>query len=228
MDEKGLSGHGYEAVVVGKSWLSDRTFELAVTRPGGFDFLPGQKVEVRIAGLTREYTIVSAPQDKHLAFCIRHLTEGKTSSLLAAAQPGEIIGFSAAYGFFLHRPGKSVFVATGTGVAPFAAFARSGVRGYTLLHGVAAATELYYRHLLEKAAGRYVGCISEIDQAAAAEEGFYAGRVTEYLKEELAPGRYTFYLCGNGEMVGDAMKIIDSRFERSRIFTESFFSNAGH
>ncbi|HKJ65161.1 MAG TPA: FAD-binding oxidoreductase [Desulfopila sp.] len=225
MDEKELSSTTYQSAVIDKRWLSNRVFELALIKPAGFDFLPGQKVNVYIAGMAREYTIVSAPGEEYLALCIRHLVEGKVSSRLAALQLGDVVAFSTAYGYFLHRPGSSIFVATGTGVAPCVAFARSGIRDFILLHGVAATSELYYRHLFLKTARHYVGCLSPVDEDANVEGNIFAGRVTDYLRQELAPGQYTFYLCGNGEMVADAMKIIDSRFERSRVFMESFFND---
>ncbi len=227
MDKYGQSSGACETVVAAKRWLSDRAFELELVKPAGFDFLPGQKVEVYIAGTTREYTIVSAPGDKHLSLCIRYLAKGKVSSRLAALRAGDVVVFSAPYGYFLHRPGRSVFVATGTGVAPYVSFARSGIRDFILLHGAAAASELYYRPLFEKTAACYVGCLSRLEEAAAAESTLYAGRVTDYLLQELVPGQYTFYLCGNGKMVAEAMKIIDDRFQRSRIFTESFFNDNG-
>jgi benzoate/toluate 1,2-dioxygenase reductase component len=47
---------------------------------------------------------------------------------------------------------RSVWVATGTGIAPFVAFVRAGVRGFDLLHGCGPVAELYYRDELSRAA----------------------------------------------------------------------------
>jgi ferredoxin-NADP reductase len=47
--------------------------------------------------------------------------------------------------------------------------------------------------------------------------------VTHYLQNKLPAGQYDFYLCGRGEMVRDAVAVIDRRFEAGRVFAETFF-----
>lgn len=113
-------------------------------------------------------------------------------------------------------------MATGTGVTPFVAFARSGIRDFVLLHGVRTPDELYYQDELSPAADRYVPCIST-PLPAESHSHYFAGRVTRYLTTELRPGRYDFYLCGRKEMIRDTILIIDDHFEGSRVFTEIFF-----
>ena len=45
---------------------------------------------------------------------------------------------------------------------------------------------------------------------------------TGYLKSELAPGTYDFYLCGRRDMIRDATAVIDGRFGDSRLFIENY------
>jgi hypothetical protein len=54
-------------------------------------------------------------------------------------------------------------------------------------------------------------------------EGFYYGRVTDYLYNNLAPGRYDFYLCGRREMIRDVTICVDEIFPDSLVFTEIFY-----
>jgi ferredoxin-NADP reductase len=210
-----------------KIWLSDTVFELSVEKPSGYTFFPGQKVFCEIDGQRREYTLVGSPVENTLSLCIRHVSTGFVSTRLAELNPGDLLSLSDPYGFFLYRPGNSVFVATGTGIAPFAAFGKAGINGFIMLHGVSRVTELYYRKILESAASQYIPCLSsEKEEMVRSNKGFN-GRVTGYLQRYLAPGVYNFYLCGNGAMVRDAIAVIDAKFPDSRIFTETFFTSPG-
>jgi benzoate/toluate 1,2-dioxygenase reductase component len=204
--------------------FSDMAFELLLTKPPGFFFTAGQRVTCIIEGESREYTLACSPSDSHLALCVRHVTGGYVSSRMLELKPGDALGISGPHGYFIHRPGTSVFVATGTGIAPFVAFCRSGVRGNYLLHGISGLTELYYREVLERRVDHYIPCCSaENKKERRIGEGYF-GRVTEYLQMRLPEGQYNFYLCGNGQMIRDAMAIIDKRFPDAKVFNEMFFS----
>ncbi len=215
----------YRVPVKAITWLSRTVFELSLEKPSGFSFLPGQKISCAIDGLSREYSLVGSPRQDKLAICIRHVPDGKVSPRLAQRKRGDAISITAPYGYFVYRPGKgrAVFIATGTGIAPFASYCLSGAHGYVMLHGVTAVNELYYRKELLKNASLYVPCLSqEEEKTVKLYEGF-SGRVTTYLRDRLPRGSYNFYLCGNGAMIRDAIEVIDRQFPDSRVFTETFF-----
>jgi len=215
----------YRVRVEAIRWLSMSVFELNLEKPAGFSFLPGQKISCVIDGLSREYSLAGSPGQDKLAICIRLVPGGTVSPRLAELNTGDIISISAPYGYFLYRPGRgrAVFVATGTGMAPFVSYSLSGVKGYIMLHGEIAVNELYYRNELQKNATLYVPCLSdEEENLVKLNEGF-SGRVTTYLRERLPKDTYTFYLCGNGAMIRDAVEVIDRQFPMSRVFTETFF-----
>ncbi len=225
IDRSGRSGvRDYTIHVIGRRWLNERIFELRFDRPPGFDFQPGQKIGFRFQAATWDYTLLGPTHGPELSICVRHLPEGRFSPRLAAAAPGEPFQIGAASGFFTFKPSPqpAVLVATGTGVAPFVAFARAGVRGFDLLHGVRAAEDLVYGRELAAAARTYRPCLSGPLPATGAPE-FFAGRVDACLTQRLSPGMYDFYLCGNGDMIRDVMRLIDERFPDSRVFTETFF-----
>jgi benzoate/toluate 1,2-dioxygenase reductase subunit len=234
----------YATTIVGLRSLSEATFELSLRRPPSFEFTPGQYVSLTLDGERREYTVISAPSARTLDFCIR-ATGGGFTSRLAGVRRGAPIGLSGPKGYFTYRHSRrrAVFAATGTGIAPFVSYARAGVTGYVLLHGVRNRRELYYRDLLSSRALAYVPCLSGTPDDAlgpgarglsrgASVEGRAApgastrecrGRLTAYMVRRLDRGVYDFYLCGRSDMIVDAVKIIDERFPGSFVYTEPFF-----
>jgi ferredoxin-NADP reductase len=129
---------------------------------------------------------------------------------------------SGPHGYFTFKPSPrpAIFVATGTGVAPFVSMARAGTKGFTLLHGVKRAEDLFYRDLLSASAQRYMACLSE---DASADPTVFAGRVTRHLERQVPPGACDFYLCGRSEMIRDVTWLVDDRFPGSRVYSEIFF-----
>lgn len=213
----------YTTELLERRQLAQNTFEAVFTRPAGFTFVAGQRIRLHYGSLARDYSLVNRPGDDRLILCIRQVTGGRFSPLLAAADVGTRFRFSGPHGYFLYRPSErpAVFVATGTGVAPFASMALSGVEGFTLLHGVRRKDERYYAPLLQSKAARYVACLTGDPVPAAADA--FKGRVTDFLASQLANGRYDFYLCGRQEMIRDVSWLIDDRFPGSLAYTEIFF-----
>mgnify|MGYP001031662241 FL=1 len=219
----GVSGPaGFRTHLTARRLLAPDAFELSLARPRGFTFTPGQRVRVSLAGAERDYSIASAPAEKLIRLCIRRVEKGTLSARLAEMAVGEGLAFSGPHGYFIFRPSarQAVFVATGTGIAPFCAMAAAGTSGFILLHGAATEQELFYRDLLRDKAAAYVACLSA---GPAAAPGRYAGRVTDYLQRRLPPAAYDFYLCGRQEMIRDATLLADERFPGSLVFSETFY-----
>jgi len=205
-----------------KRSLSTHTFEIELSRPDGFAFQAGQRIQITAGGVQRDYSLVNSPENENLRLCIRRLENGRMTDYLYTCPQHTPIDIRGPLGYFTYRPADvpAVFVATGTGVAPFVSMAGSGVREFTLLHGVRTPEERYYADTLRRAAARYIACISS-DVPASSDA--FTGRVTDFLRRHLEPGRYDFYLCGRREMIRDVTWLVDERFEGSRIFTEIFF-----
>jgi benzoate/toluate 1,2-dioxygenase reductase subunit len=212
----------YTAALLERKKLCQGTFELHLHRPGGFGFLPGQRILVFSGGEQRDYSLAGSPEEGDLTLCVRQVGGGRVSPVLCSAVVGDRIRFSGPHGYFLFRPSErpAVFVATGTGAAPFASMAKSAVGQFTMIHGVRRVDELYYAGLFRKRAASYVPCLSEPFPPA---KGLFAGRVTDYLASRLTAGGYDFYLCGRGEMIRDVTWLVDERFAGSFIYMERFF-----
>jgi ferredoxin-NADP reductase len=202
--------------------LSANAFELTLAKPQAFAFSAGQRLRLEYTAVQRDYSIVSAPAEVGLRLCIRQVAGGRLSGPLARAAAGTVVAFTGPHGYFTFKPSSNppVFVATGTGIAPFCAMAGAGVAGFTLLHGVETPTDLYYRDFIATRAGVYVACLSERRPEDPAR---YPGRVTDYLRHRLPPRTYDFYLCGRQEMIRDVTLLIDEQFPGSLVYSEIFY-----
>jgi benzoate/toluate 1,2-dioxygenase reductase subunit len=217
----------FETRLLATVTLAPGTFEIELSRPAPFSFTAGQRIRLIHRSIERDYSLVSSPDDPTLRLCIRRIRGGRLTPLLSSAAPGASFTFTGPHGHFVFTPSDrpAVFAATGTGVSPFVSMAGSGVRSFTVLHGVRSEEELIYERELRRAARRYVACIS--GRTAPRESGtFFRGRVTGFLRRELSrdgAGPYDFYLCGRGDMIREATLTIDEVYPGSRIFTETFF-----
>ena len=212
----------YTASLLRRKWLSKKTFEIVLSLPLGFTFKPGQCIRLNLDRNERDYSIVSAPQESELSLCVRMVTGGTLSPLLSVADIGTAISLEGPHGYFTYKPSSrpAVFVATGTGIAPFCSMVRSGISGFTILHGVRLPNDLYYASQLRSKARKYIACLSDSKAQSA---NAFPGKVTEYLQHHLTPKAYDFYLCGSREMIRDVTLLLDERFPQSLVYTELFY-----
>jgi NAD(P)H-flavin reductase len=223
LEQTGLSaGRRFLTQIITRRLLSSYTFELSLAKPPEFVFTPGQRVRLKHAGIERDYSIASAPAEHAIRLCIRKVEKGRLSAEFAEAPAETAVTFSGPYGYFTFKRSsrQAVFVATGTGIAPFCAMAASGISGFILLHGVSRPQDLYYRDLLRQKASDYTACLSD-DHSPAAD--YFKGRVTDYMLRHLPAKAYDFYLCGRQDMIRDATLLADERFPGSSVFTEAFY-----
>ena len=214
----------FAASLVVRQWLAPGILELRLTRPADIGFIPGQFLRFAMDGYERDYTMVSTPDAETIDFCVAMVAGGRFSGDILKADIGAPFQLTGPHGHFVFQGSSNpaVFVATGTGVAPFVAFCRSGMAAGLLLHGVGTPDRLIYRDIFESALREYVPCISRPFENMDNLENVFSGRVTNYLEQQLAPGTYDFYLCGRGAMIRDVTALIDEQFCDSRLFIESF------
>lgn len=199
-------------------------------------FVPGQFLSVTadIAGdeITRAYSIASPPDGNRFAFCANLVTDGHLSPLLFRLRPGDEIDFRGPYGaFILRRPvSDSIFVATGTGIAPFRSILLSKLREhrdrrFTLIFGVrhehallyddewrglaAECSNFDYRPTLTRPPDHWTG---------------RTGRVQPHVLEALGERRdMDVYICGLREMVDDMrLQLKTAGLDRKRIVYEKY------
>jgi ferredoxin--NADP+ reductase/benzoate/toluate 1,2-dioxygenase reductase subunit len=157
----------------------------------------------------REYSVYSGEKDNYFEVLIKEVLEGDVSKRLKKLKPGSELQMDGPMGFFTIEPQdittkKFIFIATGTGIAPFRSCVRSYPEiDYKILHGVRHGDEAYDR--TEYDANRYTLCTTG-DQS-----GNYNGRVTEYLTENPIDTEAHYYLCGNVKMIHEAFDLLSSK-----------------
>ena len=157
--------------------LTDSTYVLEIERRG-IEFEPGQHILLgdSTSMNKREYSIYSGTGDKNLEVLIKEIEEGLVSKQLKRVHKGQSVEIEGPVGFFsidvkdLEEKKKFLFIASGTGIAPFHSMVKSiPDLDYTLLHGVRYASEAYEMDTYERS--RYILCTTGDEQ------GDFKGRV---------------------------------------------------
>ncbi len=203
--------------------LTGETFSLKLPK-ARFEFKAGQHLSLGIHGdyQSREYSIYSGENDENLEVLVKEVDHGYFTPKLRKLKSGDLVEIHGPFGKFGMEPkaaetGKFVFIASGTGIAPFRSMVRTYPEmDYTLIHGVKHANEAYDPN--EYASDRYILCTSRDPK------GTYHGRLTGYLKNCTFAPETDFYLCGNSDMIFDALEILKEKgFERDQIHCEVYF-----
>lgn len=203
------------------------------------DFTPGQFVSftTEIGGkeITRAYSLASAPEpfraEGRFELCLNLAPGGLFSQRLFTMQPGETVEMRPPLGMFVLRqpPRDSLFIATGTGIAPFRSMLRAHLSSsspqFTLLYGVRYESHLMYRAEFEDLAARFpqFRFWPTLSRPEAGWTG-RSGHVQTHLAEALDDrSNLDVYLCGLKLMVDDVRSILKaSGFDRKQIFYEKY------
>jgi ferredoxin--NADP+ reductase len=193
--------------VQGVRLLTNSTYILRMDRKE-IIFKAGQNLNLGLAGDAekRDYSIYSAEGDDYLEILVKEVDDGLVSKKLKKLKPGDKLEVDGPFGFFTIKEEdilkqKFLFIASGTGIAPFHSMVRSypGLN-YTLLHGVRKRKETYEKD--QYPTGRYISCVSKD------KKGDLHGRVTDYLRQNPVSHDTLCYLCGNVNMIYDAFDIL--------------------
>lgn len=215
-------------------------FQFEVPGVDQLHFTPGQFVSVvehkGEKEITRAYSIASPRGSNRFELCLNRVPEGLVSSWLFELKPGDEIDMREPLGYFtLRHPGRrAVFVATGTGIAPFRSMLLDHLPRtqpeITLLFGVRYEEGLLYGEELTKLAEQYPSFrfLPTITRPSEKWTG-RTGRVQTYLDEALALrtpieiSNVDVYICGLKEMVNDVRKELKERgFDRKQIIYEKY------
>jgi NAD(P)H-flavin reductase len=189
------------------------------------ELLQGKKI-------TRPYSIASLPDGNRFELCLNLVQEGIFSPFLFEMKPGDSVEMSAPLGFFVVRnPTKeALFIATGTGIAPFRAMApdylsHPHAAQLTLLFGLRYENSIYYREEFEEFARGHSNfhfwpTLSRPDPAWTGR----TGHVQVHLHEAIGERRdMDVYICGLKAMVDDVRAILKGLgFDRKQIIFEKY------
>lgn len=194
--------------------LSHDTFEYSFELEGGFTMplIAGQFVMIHAPQPDghvekRPYSVVNAPVEHavdRIILCVKHLEGGTATRYLQSIHVGAEVHLEGPYGRFVVKPVepgvRRIFVATGTGIAPYMAM-RADAPDALILMGYRHKEDILYDPELEGHAQTTLSAPPE-------EWAGLHGRVTDHLPELLTGGPAQVYLCGNPAMVEDARKLL--------------------
>jgi ferredoxin--NADP+ reductase len=207
--------------VIGNDEIAPDTFLLSVERLHHFQ--PGQTVKVGLDDdlPPRIYSICSGNREDELKILYNIKEDGALTPQLAKVQPGDKVMVSEPGGSFIGTSDPALWIATGTGIAPFYSMLRSGLAdNKTLLHGVRHANQFYFSdewsaalqdHYHRFCSGENMGDIPQ-------------GRVNLYLEKEKLPVDLKYYICGQSTMCVEVRDLLIAKgIPYENIIVEIYF-----
>lgn len=202
-----------------------RHLKFQVAGVSQFQFVPGQFITIRQPRPdskvhTRAYSIASAPRDDAtFDLCLNRVEDGFLSNWLCDLGVGATVQFHGPHGkFILRDPEDSIFIATGTGIAPiramiewlFADPKRNRGHQYWLVFGTRYEHSIYYRSEFEAIARdnpnfHYVPTLSRCGDTWTGRRGYVQDHV-----RAIVSGRNGMraYICGLHQMVNATREML--------------------
>lgn len=169
---------------------------------------------------SRFYSLASAPNENTISFLIKMI--GGVSNYLSTLKTGQLVKLSNPFGVFKpHEHKDSIFISTGTGLAPFLSCLKSdkNISPKMLYCGVRHHNDIpFYKDLVMKWKTTF-----------AVSSHYPKKRVTNYLIEDIESNDYDlqkthFYICGLNSMIEDVkMVLIKNSTPLQNIHYEIFF-----
>ena len=190
-----------EHAVIKVNLVNDDLYEVVLQR-NDMEFTPGDCVAIYTdQDKSRPYSIASGATDPELKFVIRKMEGGEVSPWLMLRSAGDMIRITPPFGWF--RPGQDigdapfVFLATGTGIAPFLSYMKTFDRKPAhCLYGV--------RHEPDAVGFDELRAYCPVDLAVSREATtHHMGRITDLLKRLPLDEETHYYCCGLESMVND-------------------------
>ena len=190
------------------------------------EFVPGQyaNFEFDIDGqkLQREYSF-SNSHDENLAITIKEEVGGTVSKYVQNIKPKAELKMSEPIGSFVLNPNSAdhVFIATGSGITPIFSILKSLPvdNSAKLIYGNKKPESTIFKNRLEQLERENKNI--KIEWVFSQSDDSALNRVTEHLNQIEIDKTATHYICGNGDMVADVKKILQSN-KVKKIVNESF------
>lgn len=236
------------ATVLEKSQLNDTIVRIRLSKPDGFDYRPGQFINIRVNEIVRSYSLASVPGEPFLELHIKRVAGGFMSNWLCdTLATGEDIEFFGPAGECFYMAGREeqplLMAGVGSGLAPLYGIVREALAaGHTgpihLFHASLATQGLYLMDELRALASEhanlhYTPCVLNGD----APEGGVVGKIDKVLadgKGSLGGYRsflfsgYRAFICGDPLTV-EAIKrtCFLGGVSMQDIYTDPFESSSG-
>ena len=223
--------------------LSDSTKHLEFEVDGlpRFGFVAGQWLSVKAVTpegeeITRAYSIASPPAENgRFAFCLNRVQDGFMSNYLCDLAEGCEVTFQGPFGDFILRPPlrDTVFIATGTGIAPFRSMSHWLLAGaerhqgkqFWLVFGSRLEQDIYYHDEFTRLAAshpnfHYAPTLSRGSDAWRGLRGYVQEHVPAIIGER---SDMHAYVCGLDKMVSANRELLRARgWDRKQILYEKY------
>ena len=219
--------------------VRELTFDLVEPGPTALHFHPGQSMAVMIpsseheAETVRYYSIASPPsQLTSFRILLSVADQGLGSTYLYQQSKGAQVqcqGPSGNFQFHNDDTRGILFVATGTGIAPFrsmlsALFEKPLTKPVRLIWGLRSEQDLYYQEELQNLAEQHPRFSFEITLSRAnARWSGATGRVTDLVSQLPSVENLAVYICGHRKMVHEVADIVSQKGD-APIYQEEFIS----
>lgn len=203
-----------------------REVELTLCEPDEIVFKAGQFISFDVPKeghpVTRPYSIASPPSISNRVRLLFNLVSGGPgSSYLYGLRQGDPVTFKGPAGSFYLRedPTKRiVFVATGTGIAPFRSMLltqleRNNAQSVTLLWGLRHEHDVYYQDEFRALTASHpqFSFVMTLSRPGPTWPGI-KGRVSDLIHERVTSVQdVAVYLCGNGDMIKEVTATIQAK-----------------
>lgn len=236
----------FPATLVASREVTPRVRELIFERTDGqpFTFRSGQWVSLVLPvmdakgrPIRRSYSLASVPAPTaRIELVVTRVDEGVASNWLHQAPVGTVLEVKGPQGLFFRdvNAGPSLFVATGTGVAPFRGMISDALTsGVTaplwVLFGVRSMHDALYREEFEALAAqhpnlRFMLSMSRPDAGWTGKSGYVQTHVLELWNELAQFGLPHAYVCGVRKMLTDVRDVLKAggHAERAQLHLESY------
>lgn len=201
-------------------------------QPTPFSFIPGQFINIAFTPTqSRAYSIASAPDPDILTLLIRLLPDGLGSQALANANIGDTFPFRGPFGHFVLQDINAplVFLATGTGIAPFVSMLRSQIisadQTITIFYGGRDSSDIaHIQYLHDHPQVQLSLGLTQTTDFGVFDHCATQCRITALIQDQTFIPETHFYLCGNGNMIEQATLILKAKgIPKQHIFAERFY-----
>ncbi len=218
--------------VISLDWLSPDIFEIHLEKEGLVYEAGDCTLLIGPDGIdSRPYSFSSHPLENRISFLIRRIPKGGLTPWLGFLNPGDRVETSSPFGLFAPgREGPAVFIATGTGIAPFLSYLKDvgAPEPRALFYGVRRRENgVYHTWLTERLARKscnFLGPPDPIYHFVVSGEG--EGRVTDLIDQIPLERGLNYYLCGHETMCQEMSSLllargVDEKFIHSEIFVQA-------
>ena len=218
------------AVITQKNQLNPHVFQFTFQTQHPVLFTPGQYATVIIDAKTRRQYSFCSPANNSTSFdiVVDVSPMGPGSKFFMEKKVGDRVEILAPLGNFIYTESsrKKIFIATGTGIAPFRSMIITAPSESIVLYwGLRHEEDVYWQQEFEEFSNTHpnVQFILTLSQPSDNWVG-KKGHVQDHLFSQLNLRNADYYICGNKDMVSDVReKLLAAQVPTTQVKSELFY-----